>query len=96
VTITAPKHLRDLLWLPATMEVVDRTPVDVFLPVLYAGSEHDENDKIRLGRMTDWLGLGEGIAGGRGQKVFLAGDEEKALLEIRELEFEVSHEPVSS
>jgi type VI secretion system protein ImpE len=96
VTITAPKHLRDLLWLPATMEVVDRTPVDVFLPVLYAGSEHDENDQIRLGRMTDWLGLGEGIAGGRGQKVFLAGDEEKALLEIRELEFEVSHEPVAS
>ena len=96
VTISAPKHLRDLLWVPATMEVVDRPPVEVFLPVLYAGSEHDENDQIRLGRMTDWLGLGEGIAGGIGQKVFIAGDEEKALLEIRELEFEVNHEPVSS
>ena len=96
VTITAPKHLRDLLWLPATMEVIDRPPVDVFLPVLYVGSEQDENDQIRLGRMTDWLGLGEGITGGRGQKVFLVGDEEIALLEIRELEFAVNHEPIPS
>src|SRR5262249_11127399 len=56
ITIKSPKHLRDLLWVPATIEVTDRPPVDVFLPVLYVGSEQDENDQIRLGRMTDWLG----------------------------------------
>jgi type VI secretion system protein ImpE len=91
LTINAPKHLRDLLWVPATMEVVDRPPVEVFLPVLYAGSEQNENDQIRLGRMTDWLALDEGMAAGVGQKVFLAEDEEKAILEIRELEFETNH-----
>lgn len=94
VTINAPKHLRDLLWVPASMEVMDRPPVDVFLPVLYVGSEQDENDQIRLGRMTDWIALGEGIAGGLGQKVFVTGDQEKAILEIRDMEF--YSEPVSS
>jgi type VI secretion system protein ImpE len=87
ITINRPKHLRDLLWVPATMEMGDRPPVDVFLPVLYAGSEQDENEQIRLGRMTDWVALGEGIAGGVGQKTFVVADQEKALLEIRELEF---------
>jgi type VI secretion system protein ImpE len=94
LTIDAPKHLRDLLWVPATMEVIDRPPVDVFLPVLYVGSEQDQNDQIRLGRMTDWLDIGEGITGGVGQKVFVAGEKEKAILEMRELEFIAN--PVSS
>jgi len=89
LTINAPKHLRDLLWVPASMEVVDRPPVDVFLPVLYVDSEQDDNDQIRLGRMTDWLALGPGIAAGIGQKVFVAGEEDKAILEIRE--FEINH-----
>lgn len=86
VTINEPKHLRDLLWVPATMEVADRPPADVFLPVLYAGSEQDENEQIRLGRMTEWIRLGEGILGGVGHKTFIVGDEKKGLLEIRELE----------
>jgi type VI secretion system protein ImpE len=95
LTINAPKHLRDLLWVPATMEVVDRPPVDVFLPVLYVDSEQNENDQIRLGRMTDWFAPGAGIAAGVGQKVFLAGVEEKAILEIRELVFEINREQAS-
>lgn len=87
MTMAPPKRLRDLLWTPASIEVIGRSPVDVFVPVLYIGSERQENDQIRLGRMTDWVELGEGLVGGIGQKVFLVGDEDKALLEIRELEF---------
>jgi protein involved in temperature-dependent protein secretion len=37
--------------------------------------------------MTDWRELGGGLYQGVGQHVFLAGKEEKPLLEIRELLF---------
>lgn len=88
VTINPPKHLRDLLWVPATMEVSDRPPLDVFMPVLYEGSEQDENDQIRLGRMTDWRSVGDDLVRGLGQRTFLVHDAEWALLEMRSLEFE--------
>jgi protein involved in temperature-dependent protein secretion len=57
----------------------------VFLPVLYVGSEQHESEQVRLGRITEWVGLGGGLVGGAGQKTFIIDDGEKALLEIREL-----------
>jgi len=89
VTINGPKHLRDLLWVPAILEIEGRPPGDVFLPVLYAGSDGEADDKVRLGRMTEWLDLGAGLVGGVGQKTFFVDDREVSILEIRELEFEV-------
>ena len=89
VVISEPKHLRDLLWVPATVEIEDGPAGELFLPVLYAGSEEESDDKVRLGRMTEWIDLGEGLAGGVGQKTFLVDDREVSILEIGELEFEI-------
>jgi type VI secretion system protein ImpE len=89
VVIPQPKHLRDLLWMPATLEIEGRPSGDVFLPVLYAGSEREVDDKVRLGRMTEWLDLGAGLAGGVGRKTFFVDDRDVSILEIGELEFEV-------
>ena len=57
--------------------------------MLYAGSELEVDDKVRLGRMTEWLDLGAGLVGGVGQKTFLVDDREVSILEVGELEFEV-------
>lgn len=89
LTIGQPKHLRDLLWIQATVELGDLPPGDIFLPVLYQGSQHEDNDQIKLGRMTDWRAVAEGIVVGVGQRTFLADGEEKAILEMRELEVTV-------
>jgi type VI secretion system protein ImpE len=89
VVIPQPKHLRDLLWAPATVEIDESPAGEVFLPVLYAGSEMEPDDKVRLGRMTEWRNLGAGLVGGVGQKTFLVDDREVSILEIGELEFEV-------
>lgn len=86
ITMNPPRYLRDLLWTPASVEVMGRSPVEVFLPVLYVGSQLHANEQIRLGRLSDWVELGEGLVGGVGQKMFLVGDDATALLEIRELE----------
>ncbi len=89
VIISPPKHLRDLLWIPASVEMEDGPVGEVFLPVIYAGSELESDDKVRLGRVTEWVDLGGGLAGGIGQKTFVVDDREVSILELGELEFEV-------
>lgn len=87
LTISAPKSLRDLLWLPARIETTDNTLAEVYVPTLYAGSNAGANDAVRLGRMTDWEELGAELYAARGVRLFLAGDDEKAVTEVRSLEF---------
>lgn len=87
ITIPKPKQLRDLLWTQATIESWDGPSGDVFLPVLYVGSHGEKDDQLRLGKITDWRALGNGLAGGTGQKTFLVDDREMSILEIREIEF---------
>ena len=87
ISIPQPKQLRDLLWTQATIEAGEGAAGDVFLPVLYGGSYREEDDQLRLGRITDWRGLGDGLAGGVGQKTFLIDDNELSILEIRDIVF---------
>jgi type VI secretion system protein ImpE len=86
--VAPPKRLRDLLWAQATLETLNGPTGEVFIPVLYAGSSAHANDQIKLGRMTDWESLGEGLTRGVGQRLLLVDDEERAILEMREIEVE--------
>ena len=87
LTIPPPTQLRDLLWMPAVVEAYPGPVGNVFLPVLYPGSSRHDNDQVKLGRVTDWQALGEGLVRGAGQHLFLLGDQDRALLEIREITF---------
>jgi type VI secretion system protein ImpE len=98
IEIFPPTHLRDLIWAQARIQTTggvskdkggDAEPGDleVFIPVLYANSHQDENDQARLGRMTDWRQLGDEVYTGIGQRLFLTGAEDKAILEIKTVEF---------
>lgn len=89
VTVSAPKHLLDLVWVPASLQMADGTDADVHLPVLYEGTHAATNGPVRLGRGTEWYDAG-GPVRGRGQKVLGLGgdgDAERALLSIRALTF---------
>jgi type VI secretion system protein ImpE len=90
VTMAAPKYLRDLLWIPATIETAGGSGGEVFLPVLYVGSHGADDDRLRLGRMTDWRSAGDGLTRGLGQRTFLIDDQERGILEVRELEFDTT------
>lgn len=83
IEIPEPKTLRDLLWAPARILAVDGTVGEIFIPTLYAGSSAHENDLVKLGRMTDWKELGEGLYRGFGLRTLLVDGEEKGILEIR-------------
>ena len=89
LSIPPPRQLRDLLWTSATI-TSHHGPVEaVLLPVLYPGSSTHTDERVRLGRMTDWQSLGAGLVRGVGQRLFLAGSEDKAMLEVRDIAFEV-------
>jgi len=62
----------------------------VFLPVLYVNSYQHQDDRVKLGRMTDWQADIGGLSLASGQKLLLAGERDWPLLEIRQLAFEPS------
>jgi type VI secretion system protein ImpE len=80
-----PERPRDLLWRRAHMIVRGGPDGEVFLPALYPGANAEPDGLLRLGRRTEWRG-GEGTpVRGAGQRVFLAGETDRAIMELQEI-----------
>ncbi len=87
LTLNAPRFPRDLLWMPARLELADSAG-NVFLPVLYPGSHEHPDDAIKFGRAADWKEMPGGLVQGVGAHTFLVDDDVIGLLEWRKLEME--------
>lgn len=85
--ITPPKTLFDLLWIPAHVTAWDGFTMQCYLPVLYPGSFSHDDDRVKLGRMTDWTSLGGPLFRGMGRHVLDIGGEEISILSIEEVVF---------
>jgi type VI secretion system protein ImpE len=83
-----PKTLRDLFWMQAKVETINGTGGDIFVPALYANSYKNNNPDAQLGRMTDWRAAGDEIFVGEGLRMFWLDGEERAILELEEIEFD--------
>ena len=92
LSISPPRTLFDLLWVTARITTWEGLTLNCFLPVLYPESFLHEDDRIKLGRMTDWTPLGGPFSKGMGQHVFQVGEEEIPLLEIQDAVFQVPQE----
>ena len=90
VTAGPPKRLRDLVWIPAQVKVSPEFTGmelgEIMIPALAPGSGRDDDDLVRLGRVTDWVELEDGRHAPIGQKLLLVDGEEFPLLEMRELQ----------
>jgi len=86
VEFHAPKRPRDLLWRRASMSVDQGPDGDVYIPVVYAADD-PMTDALRLGRETDWRQAEGGPVRGVGQRVFLLGDEDVAIMDLKTLRF---------
>jgi type VI secretion system protein ImpE len=89
LSISSPKTLFDLLWIPARLMTREGLSLGCYLPVLYPDSSLHEDEQVKLGRRTDWIALGGPFSKGMGQHVFQVGAEEKPILEIREVVFKI-------
>ena len=87
LVVSAPKTLFDLLWITAHITTWEGLTMNCYLPVLYPESFLHKDDRVKLGRMTDWHPLGGPFTKGNGQHVFQVGEKELGILEIREALF---------
>jgi type VI secretion system protein ImpE len=91
ISIAPPKTLFDLIWISAHITLWDGLALNAYLPVCYPESFLQSDDLIKLGRVTKWIPAGGSFSRGVGQHVYLAGEEEISLLDIREVVFNVPH-----
>lgn len=88
ITANAPTDLRDLIWMPAVFELVNGGEVSGFLYVRYPDTEKSEDANIRLSKVTQWLDEPGGNIG-IGQRLLATDQEDLALLELRQMEFDL-------
>ena len=88
VEFRVPQRPRELLWRPAHMVVRGGPDGEVFLPSLYAGSHAASDDRVRLGRFTDWIGEEAGPVRGIGQRMYLCGEQDRSMLELKQISIE--------
>ena len=81
-----PKRPRDLIWRRVSMSVSEGPDGDVYIPVIY-GATDPTTDLLRLGRETDWTDADAGPVRGVGQRVFLCGEEDVAVMDLVKLRF---------
>ncbi|MCU1232312.1 MAG: virulence protein SciE type [Candidatus Solibacter sp.] len=90
--IEPPVKVRDLFWLPATIETTaDLGAMEypsILIPVLYPHTYLLDDDQTRLGRATEWAAGEDGREMPCGQRILLFGEEEAPLLSIRTIEFD--------
>jgi type VI secretion system protein ImpE len=84
-----PAGLLDLLWASARVAAHGGVHIGCYLPALYPGSCRHDDDRVKMGRSTDWIPGEGGLDRGAGQHMFVAGEEEIALLDVRELAFDI-------
>ena len=80
-----PRRPRDLCWRRTSITLRDGTEGVVYMPVVYPGAA-DDADAVKLGRATEWS-EGAGPVRGRGQRLFLMGEEAVALSDLRAIRF---------
>ena len=82
VETSSPERPRDLLWLPVRLTLSNGVQQRAYLPTLYCGSHEHSDDRVKLGRMTDWSDS-PGPVRGSGLHTLLAGDDAVGLLDVR-------------
>lgn len=84
LTVEPIARPRDLAFRRAELSLIDGAVAPVLLPAIYHGTGTD--DRLRLGRETEWVEEPTGITTGRGQRSFLAGDDLAAFHDTKNLE----------
>jgi type VI secretion system protein ImpE len=85
-----PEQLRDLLFTPIRVELIDGTQGQFFLLALYAGSAEAANEQAKLGRATEWNALSDDLARGVGSRLWMVGDDDKLVFDIESVEFQAT------
>ena len=92
IEMDAPSDLRDFVWTGATVTFANGGTHVALIPTRYPGSEASENQALLLARATEWVEMAPDSYAGLGQRMFATGDNDVALLDLRELAFDEAPE----
>ena len=85
IRFSPPKRPRDLIWRKAETRLKDGRDATFLILAQYYDPQASEAH--RLGRETDWIDEPGGTVRGRGQRVWLVGDEARDLLTVERMAF---------
>jgi protein involved in temperature-dependent protein secretion len=78
-----------MLWRAAEIETVGDVSGRVHIPALYHGSHKSEDERIRIGRATDWIQHSDATAvRGIGQREWLVRDDAVAITSVKSITFQ--------
>ncbi|MEL7131309.1 MAG: type VI secretion system accessory protein TagJ [Pseudomonadota bacterium] len=84
----APADLRDAVWTPCTLTLVNGGDMVALIPSRYAGTVARGDDAERLARATSWVDLGADTFAGTGQRLLTTDLGDTAIMDLRLLEME--------
>lgn len=90
--IEEPTDLRDAVWTAATLTLRNDGEVVALIPTRYAGTPEKGDDAAKLARATEWEDAGGETFVGIGQRLFATDQDDVALLDVRELVFDMDAE----
>lgn len=80
-----PADLRDCVWMPANITLMNGGEIVALIPTRYAGTLDGDDDAQKLARKTDWVDAGGETFVGRGQRLIATDHGDVPLMEVRHL-----------
>ena len=87
-----PADLRDAVWTPCTLTLVNGGDMVALIPTRYAGTLEQGGPEEKLARATQWVDLGAETFAGLGQRLFATDLGDTALMDVRLLTLDTAAE----
>jgi type VI secretion system protein ImpE len=88
VRIDKPVDLRDLVWTPAHLTLANGGETVAFIPSRYVGTERATDNRLVMGRSTEWIERPGGLLQGMGQRQFATNEGEYPLMGVGVIELD--------
>jgi type VI secretion system protein ImpE len=85
LTVEEPVDLRDSVWMPAGIKLLNGGDIVALIPTRYAGTLSTNENKLKLSRETNWEDIGNGTYIGTGQRIFATDTGDVSLMDLRTL-----------
>jgi type VI secretion system protein ImpE len=85
ITADPPKDLRDVVWTPVSITLMNGGDIVALIPTRYAGTSVRGSGAQKLSRATDWTDLGEETFTGLGQRLLATDQGDTALMDLRRM-----------